>query len=302
MEWLMGAYILFRLAGIIVPLVPRRLGYAVAGLLASLMYRFGAGKREMIKRNVRHALGQGADEAQVDRVARRIFRNLLKNYFDLFWLPAQPTEKITKMMNMQGLDNLEEAFARGKGVVVVSVHVGNQEVMTQLRALTDKHVTVVAEHVKNERVFRYLTSLRQNSGVRLVPTDGALMELFRALRRNEAIGLVFDRDVTGSGRSVPFFGSPAKLPDGYALIALRHGATIMPGVLVRQADDTYCAHLAKPMVFEGDAKNDEDVRRVMASVGVVIESYIAQFIDQWVYFHDVWGNDKERVSGVEKSR
>jgi KDO2-lipid IV(A) lauroyltransferase len=292
----MATYVLFRLAGLVVPLIPRRLGYALMGVLAALFYRLSGSSRSMIQCNVRHVLGASARPSEVDRVARRIFHNLLKNYFDLFWLPAQPADKIARMVSVHGLENIKDAFGMGKGVVAVSMHIGNQEVMTQVRAVTDQRLTVVAEHVKNERLFRYLVSLRQTSGIHLIPNDGALMELLRALRRGEAIGLVFDRDVAGGGRVIPFFGSPACFPDGYALLALRHGVPVLPSIIVREPDDSYAAYIEKPMLFQGNARNDEDVRRVMASVGVVAERFVARFLDQWVYFHYVWEDDKERVN------
>jgi len=294
----MVVYLLFRLAGILAPLVPRRLGYALLGVAAAVMYRVKAANRRMIQCNVRHALGPDADPAQVERVARRIFHNLLKNYFDLFWLPAQPTEKIAQQVTLHGYENIQRAFALGKGAIAVSAHIGNQELMTQVRAITDSKVTLVAEHVKNERVFRYISSLRQSSGIRLIPQDGALREIFRALKRNEAIGLVFDRDVTDSGRVVPFFGAPARLPDGYAILALKLGAPVIPAFVVRQPDDSYAAYVEEPLLFQGRADNEEDVQRVMMSVAKVIEPYITRFIDQWVYFHYIWEDDKERQQGA----
>ena len=290
----MLAYLLCRLAGIVAPRVPRRLGYALMALVAAVAYRFSAGNRRMIQCNLRRALGGGADPERVDQVARHIFHNLLKNYFDLFWLPAQSEETMARLITVHGIENAHDALTLGKGLIAVSAHMGNQEVMIQVRAITELKLTLVVEHVKNERVFRYLTSLRQMSGIHLIPHDGALKELFRALKRNEVIGLVFDRDIAGSGRIAPFFGQPARLPDGYAILALKLGAPVVPAFIVRQSDDSYAAYVEKPLRFEGRADNDEDVERVMVSVGKVVEDYITRFVDEWVYFHYIWEEDKGR--------
>jgi len=296
----MRTYLLFRLAGMVAPLIPRRFAYTLLGLVSAVWYCLAAGNRRMIQANVRHVLGPTAHPAEVDRVARRIFHNLLKNYFDLFWLPAQRPEAIARLVTIHGYENANAALAAGKGAILVSAHLGNQEMMSQARALSDLKLTAVVEHVKNERVFRYLLSLRQSSTVRLIPQDGALKELLRALKRNEIIGLVFDRDVTESGRIIPVFGSPARLPDGYAILALRHGVPIIPAFVVRQPDDTYAGYVEKPMTFEGNANNDDDVRRVMMSVGAVVEKYLRAYIDQWVYFHYVWEDDKERLKNEQQ--
>ena len=97
----MLSYIAYRLAGVLVPLLPRRLGYGLIALAAALMYRLGAGSRRVIHANLRHVLGPQASAAQIDAVARRIFRNLLKNYFDLFWFPAQPEKTIERLITVR---------------------------------------------------------------------------------------------------------------------------------------------------------------------------------------------------------
>jgi lauroyl/myristoyl acyltransferase len=291
----MVVYLLFRLAGFVAPRIPRRLGYAFAGVASALMYRMSAGSRRMMQCNVRRALGAEANSAEVERITKRIFHNLVKNYFDLFWMPAQSDEKMAKLITVYNYDNCRAAIARGKGMIAVSAHLGNQEVMIHARAITEFNLTLVVEHLKNERVFNYLVSLRSGkSGLHMVPQDGALRELFRALRRNEIIGLVFDRNVSGAGRIAPFFGQPARLPDGYAVLSLKLGAAIVPAFIVREPDDSYSVHVEKPIVIEGKADNDADVLRVMASVGEVVERFVSAHIEQWVYFHYVWEEDRER--------
>lgn len=103
---------------------------------------------------------------------------------------------------------------------------------------------------------------------------------------------MFDRDVSGSGRVIPFFGRPARLPDGYALLALKLGAPVLPVLIVRGPDDTYTVHVEPPIFLEGRADNDDDVRRAMLHVGAIVESYIIRYIEQWVYFHDAWPQDQ----------
>lgn len=293
-------YALFRIAGVVAPLIPRRAGYALMGVAARLIYAINGRSRRMIQCNLRHVLGPEASEADIDRTARRIFHSLLKNYFDLFWLPAQRPEDIAGLMTVHGRENANAAFAMNKGVIAVTVHLGNQEMMTQMTPLTGYAITIVAEHIKPERVYQYLVSLRQNNGVHIVPQDGALREIFRALKRNEAIGLVFDRDVTDSGRVIDYFGAPAKLPDGYAILALKTGAPILTGAAVRDPGDRYGLYLNPPMVFTGRADNDDDVKRVMRWVGATMEQYTSQFLEQWVYFHYLWEADKERVASEQQ--
>jgi KDO2-lipid IV(A) lauroyltransferase len=288
----MLSYLLFRLAGLIAPHVPRRAAYALLRPIAVLLFWTNTGNRRMIRCNVRRVLGADASQNQVDRVTRRIFHSLLKNYFDLFWLPAQKLADVRPLVTVDGYQNVEQALSLGKGMIALSAHLGNPEIMSQVESVTDRNLTLIVEHMKNERVFNYVSSLRRSSGIRLVPQDGALREIFRALKRNEIVGLVSDRDVAGTGRVIPFFGAPARLPDGYAVLALKLGVPIVPSFIIRQPGDRYQACIGSPMVFEGRADNDDDVRRVMTSVNAVVEQYITQHIEQWIYFHYIWEDDK----------
>jgi len=288
----MIAYYAYRLAGMVVPLIPRRVGMLLMAAAASLAYRFSAGNRAMIQANLRHVLGD-SDARSRERAARGVFCNLFKNYFDLFWLPKQPRQKLAHLVRVHGLDRVLPALAQGKGAIAVAGHLGNVELMSQVRVIGDFKVTAVAEHVRPERLYRYLLSLRQTSGIRLIAQDGALRELFRALQRGEVVALAFDRDVTDSGRVIPLFGSPAKLPDGYAILSLKYGVPLVPVFIMRGADDTFDVFLEQPLTFHGRPDSDEDVRRVMTSVAAVFERYIARYPDQWVYFHYVWEDDKQ---------
>jgi KDO2-lipid IV(A) lauroyltransferase len=174
--------------------------------------------------------------------------------------------------------------------------------MTHAELITDRQVTVVVEHIKPEKLYQYILSMRRRGGMRLIAEDGALRELFRALRRGEAIALAADRDVTESGRVIPFFGAPAKLPDGYALLALKFGCPVLPSFIIRAPGDRFEIHIAEPMLFQGRADQPSDVQAVMASVVGVTEKYIERYIDQWVYFHYVWEDGKNDKDGIERTQ
>jgi len=283
----MLSYYLYRLAGFIVPLIPPRLGYWLSSRLGDILFRLLKEARSAVRDNVIHILGRETDKAAIDRTVREVFRNSAKNYFDLFRVPALSAGQIRKMVRIHGWENVDRALAAGKGLIVVSAHFGNVDVVAQVLAHPYK-ITVVAEHLKPEVLFQYICDLRGSKGIKLIPIDGPLLGLFRALRRNEIVGLAADLDITGSGVVVDFFGEPVQLPSGHVRLALRTGAMMVMGFSLRLADNTFALHIEPPLELEATGDFQRDVRVNTEQVVAVLERYIGQHPEQWVMFRPIW--------------
>jgi lauroyl/myristoyl acyltransferase len=281
-------YYLFRLAGLIVPLIPPQLGYWLVDRVGELMYLFNRKAREAVFDNLRHVLGPTTDEARIAAVARQVLRNQLRNYFDLLRVPALSREQIDSLVDAPVAEVADEGLASGRGLVVVSLHFGNIDVVMQWLALHGYKAVLVIEHLKPEKLHRYVRKLRGTQGLRLVETDGAIKAIYRALQANEIVLLAADRDVTGSGRRVEFFGAPAHLPDGYARLAQRTGARLVVAFSRRCLDNTFKAEawLAPEFPTTGDRQADEQT--IMDYVLRRVEQQIRTYPEQWVMFQRIW--------------
>jgi len=292
MELILGyfIYLVFRLGGWLVPLLPLGISYRIAEIIGDLLYLLSYNVRKAILDNLECVLGK-----RDRKIARRIFRNLAKNYFDLFRVPELSREELEARLEIEGLEYLYKALAQGKGVILTSIHMGCPDVVGQLLAFYDIPVTVPVEPIKPRVLFEYISSLRARKGMRLIPVDGPLLELFRALRRGEAVGIVADRDVTESGQIMPFFGRPARLPDGAVRLARRTGAPIIMGFNIRKPDNTFKVWL-EPPIYVPKKADDKIIRQVMRQIVATMEKYIRAYPDQWLVSVPVWQTDK----GVRK--
>ncbi|MGC9335767.1 MAG: lysophospholipid acyltransferase family protein, partial [Anaerolineae bacterium] len=142
--------------------------------------------------------------------------------------------------------------------------------------------------VKPERLFQYTLKLRQSHGVRLLPSDGPMIGLFRALKRGEIIALPCDRLTGDSARSVEFFGAPARLPDGAVRIALRTGAPLIPAFVLRLPDDSFLIAVEPPLDLGRTGDMEADVAAGMAKVVRAMERHIAQHPEQWLVAAPIW--------------
>lgn len=286
------AYLLYRLAGAIIPHIPPRWGYPFFSFLGDLIYRFHPGARQIVQENLGHVLGQESDKAKIEETARQLFRNSLKNYYELFHQRTLSQEEMRASLTVKGLEHIEEALAQGKGLVLATAHFGSPDGLIYLASFFSYRVTAPAEHLRPERLFRYLLSLRRRGGMTLLPADGPLLALFRALKRNEIVAVAADRDTTESGIIVDFFGAPARLPDGHVQLAMRTGAKLALAFGKREPDNSLTIEIHPPLELEDTGDFKRDVRANMEKVVAGLERVIRTHPEQWLIFYPLWRSSR----------
>ncbi|GAB4453576.1 MAG: hypothetical protein Kow0031_35800 [Anaerolineae bacterium] len=285
-----AAYTLYRLAGLLVPRLPARPGYALCRAAGGLGYRFNRRARATIRQNIRRVAGPDAPPQEIDRLTRLAFNHVLYNYFDLFRLPALGRDAVDKLVTVHGWDNVEQALAAGKGIVMTSAHLGNIEVVLTAMLLRGLSITIPVERIEPPELFDYVTRLRTSQGLQLIPIDGPLLPLLRTLKKGGVAGLAGDRDITRTGQVIPFFGHPARMPDGHVRLALKTGAPLVLGFSHRNPNHTYQARFLPPYNPPQHGTEEEQVAAALAYVVQQLEQAIAQAPEQWTVTVSVWEN------------
>ncbi|MBI2865223.1 MAG: hypothetical protein HYX94_11740 [Chloroflexi bacterium] len=279
----------FWLASLVCPLVPRRVGCLVAGFLGSLTYFLAPGARRVVQDNLRVVLSSGAPADKVAWLARGVFRNTAKNYFELCWLRKLDMDKFDRLVRMEGHDNLLKAIDEGRGVVVVTAHLGNFDICGQGFAVRSHKVTAILEPLKPPQLFDLVQKLRGSKGVAYVPVGpSALKEAIRSLRRGGIVVVACDRDIQKTGVQVPFFGQMASLPVGAAQMAVHTGARIVPIFSERLPDDSFVVHFDPPLEIDGAGNGNEATKEALGCIAAAMERRIAAHPEQWVVFERIW--------------
>jgi lauroyl/myristoyl acyltransferase len=290
------SYYAYRVMGSVAPLLPPRLGYWLASNIGRLIfYLYPRGVRT-VRQNLYHVLGADADDARVKATAQGVFRNLSKNYYDLFQRHTLTDEEIRASVTIEGLDHLEMALAGGKGAVVTTGHFGPFDAVAQAASSLNLKVTAPAEHLKPEKLYQYVCRLRSSNWITLLPVDGPLVGLFRALHRGEIVAVAADRDITSSGIVVDFFGVPARLPDGHVQLAMRTGARMVPCFGLRKADNSCLLYIEPALEMEDGDDFETSVRVNVERVLARLEEWIGRYPEQWIMLHPIWG-DLQRLKG-----
>jgi len=282
------SFYLYRLAGSLVPRIPPAISYPLFSLIGGLTHRFNDNARANVRDNIRHVLGPGASQAQVERLARATFDYVAYNYYDLFRLPTLHPDQVAAMVRIEGWENVEAALSLGKGVVMTSAHFGNIEIVLYAMLMRDVAITIPAERVEPPELYDYLTKLRMSKGLKLIPVDGPMLDLFRTLRRGGVAGVAGDRNVTDGGTIVEFFGAPARLPDGHVRLALRTGAPLILGFSRRLDRDVYEARFWPHFRIPDEGAEDERMAAGMDYVVRGLEEAISAHPEQWVVTVPIW--------------
>ncbi|HYM67313.1 MAG TPA: lysophospholipid acyltransferase family protein, partial [Patescibacteria group bacterium] len=233
------------------------------------------------------------DKSALRRISWRNFRYHAKAYADLMMLPRTPVEAMRSSLLVIGLEHLERAREMGKGVLVVSCHMGSYEVVAAIWSSTLAPVSFFAEELEPKELFAWYRDTRARLGISVLTLDhGGLRKVLQALRDDEMVITAIDRDITGTGQMIPFFGRPAPIPLGPAAIALRTGVPLFPVCVYRLPDDTYMAEGAPLVIAESTGNPKEDQVRITGELLRCIEGFIRKHPEQWHVPHRIWEGSK----------
>ena len=280
----------FKVVQSLVARLPRSWAYALAVVGARIAWWFSPLARPRLEYNLKIACPElENDPAALRRLSKLNFRHHAKAYADLMQLPHARVEAMRSLLKVQGWEYLEEARSVGKGVLVVSCHMGSYEVCAAIWSATLAPVSFFAEELEPRSLFEWYRDTRARLGISVLTLDhGGIRKVLGALREQEMVITAIDRDITGTGHLMPFFGRPAPIPLGPAAIALRLGTPLFPVCVYRLPDDTYMAEGA-PLVYAtstGDVRADQ----VRATQELLrhIERFIQRHPEQWHVPHRIW--------------
>ena len=271
-----------RLAEGALPHLPAVLDYPVATIVGTAAYLLSSGARAAVRENLAIVV---PDRAHRERLVRATFVEQVRHYIEIFRLARLDRETVRRTVITSGWEHVVEAYERGNGVVFASAHLGPISVCGQIFVAHGYEVTLPVESDTGE-MSRAINRARRAMGLTLVNTDSAL-GIHRVLKRGGALGLLADRAVTGVGERVMFFGRPALLPSAHVVLALRTGASLIPGFAHRDGR-TLRAAFEPELELPHTGDHDADVREGVRRWAEVLERHIRLAPEQWSVFEPVW--------------
>ena len=219
-----------------------------------------------------------------ERITTGVFDSVARLVVSFARFPQITRDNVAEWIRYEGLENFEQAQARGKGVLVATGHFGNWELSAFAHGLLAKPMGVVVRPLDNPRIDALVEARRTRGGNWLIEKKDFARSILKALAANEAVGILIDQNASpDTGVFVDFFGIPACAGTGFAKLAAHSGATVIPGfALWSDAEGRYVLRFLPPLEMSADAALDT------ARLQKVLEGVIRQYPDQWLWIHRRW--------------
>lgn len=281
-------YIVVRAIAFFLFLLPISLAVFLGGRAGILLFYILPRYRKQAIENLRLAFGQEKTEAQIFDTAKRVFENLGKNAAEFANLPKINKNNIDKFVKVSGIEKIDKALDARKGIIVLSCHLGNWELSAVYVALKGYHSNAIVRPLRYERFDRLVNAMRSSKGLKLIPRDSSFKKIISLLKLNEIVGILPDQDIDSiDGVFVRFFGKDAYTPKGPVLLSLVSSAPIIPLFCIRK-NNTHHLIIEDPIKLEITSDREKDVLVNTQKWTDVVEKYIRQYPEQWVWMHKRW--------------
>lgn len=282
--------------------LPERLAWWLGDFAGSIEYRVAGTRRKRARRNLRRVLewmaanGQGADAYRAaathpkafEAIVKSAFRNHGRYYVEMARAPKFTAQWVSERMVVETPDEVAAWMTERRALLLIGMHFGAIEMPGFFAVHRLGLIVAPMETVANERVQRYIFSTRATIGVRIVSLEAAGTELLAALRRNEPVGLIADRDITGAGIEVEMFGAKTKIPAGPVLLAAETGAPMYVSGVRRAGPGRYRGNLRQLQPPEGTSRRERS-RAMARDEARLFERIIVDAPEQWLaLFHPIW--------------
>ncbi len=276
---------LFKVGATLLERLPERVDVTLARLLGVRLGMRTAGGTHLAT-NLARVLASPSSApspALLERYVRRGLANYGQYWAEGAKLPALSPRTITSRFTIaEGLEHLEDAVARGRGVVIALPHVGSWEWGGSFLSSLGMPMTAIAEELEPPELFEWFSAKREAIGIHIEGLNSQVSsKLLTVLTAGGVVGLLCDRDIQGGGIEVDFFDARVTLPGGPATLALRTGATLLAAACYTGPGRDHFAVVTPPILAQREGRLREDVTRVTQLVAYELEGLIRRAPEQW---------------------
>lgn len=275
--------------------MPRGLARCFANALTWSTFRALNRLRRVGLRNLEMALPE-LSLVQRERILHGVFRHLGWQLVEFCRMPRYTAQNTLGWMRVEGLENYLAARDRGKGVLVLTGHLGAWELSSFYHSLMGYPMEMVIRRLDNHLLDEFVNNIRCLHGNRVLHKDNFARGLLTAMYAGETVGILMDTNMTPpQGEFVDFFGIQACTASGLARVALRTGAAVLPGFMLWEKEEgRYVLHFGPEVELPKSGNAEADVLDLTQQCTRTIENWIRRYPDQWLWIHRRW---KTRPAG-----
>ena len=282
----------YRVAAGLARVAPHRVAARGARALGRVAGHVARERRAQVERNLRR-IDPSLSGADLRRLVDQTFESYARYYEESFRLPGTSPEDLERGFRPDGWHLLDEALAEGNGAIMALPHLGGWEWSGfWVTRVQQRPVTAVVERLDPPALFEWFVELRRSFGFEIVPLGPeAGTATAKALKANHTLALLCDRDLTGTGPEVEFFGERTTLPGGPATLALRTGAPLLPTAIYFDGPEHRRSVVLPRLDTTRHGRLRDDVQRVTQDLARALEDLIRRAPEQWHLLQSNWPSD-----------
>ncbi|RPH51860.1 MAG: hypothetical protein EHM85_05120 [Desulfobacteraceae bacterium] len=269
--------------------IPKSIIGFVGKTLGMLIYYLDIPHRRIVKRNLKFAFPEWNDK-KIAIIAGRVFQNLGLTILEIIQLALFSKEDFLRNIRIRGEDHLLNAIEGGKGIIIISAHLGNWEAASLFSPCYFGYpITVVARRIESGIINSWILKLRTRFGNSIIDKEGALPEMMQTLRSGKILALLIDQGTKKSeGVELAFFGKKVTVTPAAAMLALRCKSPVIPVFCVRGEDQKLTIIIEPPVQLVRTNDLRDDLKTNTQIMTDVIEKAVRKYPDQWLWLHKRW--------------
>ncbi len=282
--------ILFVFFSLPLAIIPYKISLKIGDALGGLLFYLWKSRRNIALENLRGVISRGAItlDTSPESIIKQNFRNLGKSVIEILKIYFGFGGRIIKQLEIEGAENFEKARKKGAGIVLITGHCGNWELIGLALSAKLTKAFGVARALNNPYLNSIVERARKKYGNYVIYKKGALKIILSALRRNEVVGILMDQSVIRSeGIRVDFLGKKAYTMKMPATIARKTGSPVLP-IFIRRNDGGHIIQIGEEIGLDKSEDTDKAVLNDTISFTGYIEEYIRQNPEEWLWIHRRW--------------
>jgi len=259
-----------------------------ARLLSGLFFNVIPLRRSLVINNLSKAFPEKS-AVEIKKLARENYNSTTITFMELLILRRTHSDDITKMVDCNNIELVNQRIAENRGVLLLTAHLGNWELgALYIGIVTNSEINVLVKRQRNHYVADWMTELRERFGNREVTLGASIRELIKTLSQGGSIGIVGDQRGPRDGIRVNYFNQPTLTFPGFAVLALKKKVPILVALSRRDSKGKYIIDITE-IGFDNLPENNQDaIKELNQRYMAIVEEAVRKSPEQWLWMHNIW--------------
>jgi KDO2-lipid IV(A) lauroyltransferase len=271
-----------------IQLWPRRTAIKITQGIGQLSFRLAFKSKRRIKQHLTKAFGQEKSSEEIKKLTKDVFMHSFTAAADYVRLPIMTSDEINNIIKVDGIEHLEKAYAKNRGVIMLSAHLGNWELLGVWVAKQGFPSMAVGARIRNPHLGKLVIKFRRQCGLKNIKRGNDTREIIKALKQGQGVGMLIDQSTKVQGEFVNFFGFPAHTATAPYRLAKKYGSPIIPIFIHLHKDYTYHIECLEEIKLHHSGDDHQDIIDTLQDCSTVIEGFVRKHPEQWSWIHRRW--------------